>query len=786
MPKKKKTFEEFKEEKEYIMWGKMYEMTQSLDLTQSKFESSSCDGVYWEPLLVLIYKFGNYIKATGKLKDLKMDYIRPSTYFGNNSNGELNIDGDHYVVDKTGISGASGIRMCFSNLLQDIGNYTDLDDKNFAAQYKHLQTNTVRFFKSVNAFAKEGWRIMHENVKEILEPLRKLRKSAYRLVSLEKMEKNFEDFTIFNDKNSMKEFVDKIGVFFQQEEFKSKRDADVTKLDDILGPTLDRSFYEYNYNDKIRENEDSQNSKEEEKPREKNIKRHMTRKNIDDDVTLEQKIQDEINAKININIESIKAEPPSRFMKQAMQKDFEDGIDAACLLLNRKIKDKFPFKIQAHKMFVNYECIPNGRNIPQIEYFLGDFIRYMEEMKIYLYELKLDGLARLRIPIGQNTELIEKIQKVYDIHIIIDNILGDKLLYDQYLFYYDKIDMVDKSSLKEVMEVYKDKTLIEINIPRYIVYMSLIQGATVLKKMMEYSRRDGGHYDITQYYQPTKHQIDTTDNHYFNRYEETEDTVNEEKIKTRKLYWNEINQFGRFWIAEGFFPPEDHDIWLEAIQVLAEINELVQEDIRDMILLGKSKEMKLETESKGHKNENEQLNTNEPNISNTEHKTENQLKEKKGKLYFTNCTYEGEIKNGKENGFGKLYYKDNTKGCIEFSGFFVDGKKEGKGTMLWKSGNKYVGEWKNNNMEGYGSFYYANGEKYEGERKNDYKEGQGTYYYSDGSKYVGEWKNDKKEGHAIFYWPDGEYDFGSYANDKRIGFFKRFTKSDEFIGDFKY
>lgn len=38
------------------------------------------------------------------------------------------------------------------------------------------------------------------------------------------------------------------------------------------------------------------------------------------------------------------------------------------------------------------------------------------------------------------------------------------------------------------------------------------------------------------------------------------------------------------------------------------------------------------------------------------------------------------------------------------------------------------------------------GEKYEGDWDNDDKNGQGTYYYIEGAKYHGEWKNGKRCG----------------------------------------
>ena len=45
---------------------------------------------------------------------------------------------------------------------------------------------------------------------------------------------------------------------------------------------------------------------------------------------------------------------------------------------------------------------------------------------------------------------------------------------------------------------------------------------------------------------------------------------------------------------EGLFPPEDRDKWLDAIIALTNINVRVQEDIRDMLLLGNEEKIKNE------------------------------------------------------------------------------------------------------------------------------------------------------------------------------------------------
>jgi hypothetical protein len=43
-------------------------------------------------------------------------------------------------------------------------------------------------------------------------------------------------------------------------------------------------------------------------------------------------------------------------------------------------------------------------------------------------------------------------------------------------------------------------------------------------------------------------------------------------------------------------------------------------------------------------------------------------------------------------------------------------------------------------MNGHGTYTYANGERYVGEWKDDQKHGQGTYAYANGTKKQGQWK----------------------------------------------
>ena len=53
--------------------------------------------------------------------------------------------------------------------------------------------------------------------------------------------------------------------------------------------------------------------------------------------------------------------------------------------------------------------------------------------------------------------------------------------------------------------------------------------------------------------------------------------------------------------------------------------------------------------------------------------------------------------------------------------------------------------------------YYKNGDRYEGEWKNDDREGKGILNYKNGDRYDGEWKNDKREGKGILYYNKDDY-----------------------------
>jgi len=104
--------------------------------------------------------------------------------------------------------------------------------------------------------------------------------------------------------------------------------------------------------------------------------------------------------------------------------------------------------------------------------------------------------------------------------------------------------------------------------------------------------------------------------------------------------------------------------------------------------------------------------------------------------------YEGDFKDGKADGNGKIIYGDGKY----YIGQLKNDHRHGKGILYYKNGNiKYEGDFVENKFEGNGKLILEDGQYYIGQFKNGFKHGKGIEYYSNGSiKYEGEFENDKK------------------------------------------
>ena len=166
--------------------------------------------------------------------------------------------------------------------------------------------------------------------------------------------------------------------------------------------------------------------------------------------------------------------------------------------------------------------------------------------------------------------------------------------------------------------------------------------------------------------------------------------------------------------------------------------------------------------------------------------------------------FEGYFLNGKKNGRGKYIWANGNV----YDGNWVDGKCTGKGRISWSSGASFDGEWKDNQMsegkysfadgsvyegsfkngkyDGYGKRIYKDGEKYEGQWHDDKKHGHGTCTWANGDTYEGDWKDGKKHGRGTYTWADGTYYEGEFADGNFNGFGKKvYSSGDVYEGQWK-
>jgi hypothetical protein len=94
------------------------------------------------------------------------------------------------------------------------------------------------------------------------------------------------------------------------------------------------------------------------------------------------------------------------------------------------------------------------------------------------------------------------------------------------------------------------------------------------------------------------------------------------------------------------------------------------------------------------------------------------------------------------------YFEDGyiSHGTLEtedfsYTGEFKTGIHSGKGSIIYKNGDKYEGDFVNSRMEGFGKYTYVNGDYYEGYFSGNYFHGQGKYVFGNGAYMEGEFQS---------------------------------------------
>ena len=134
-------------------------------------------------------------------------------------------------------------------------------------------------------------------------------------------------------------------------------------------------------------------------------------------------------------------------------------------------------------------------------------------------------------------------------------------------------------------------------------------------------------------------------------------------------------------------------------------------------------------------------------------------------VYASGDMYEGQWKAGKREGQGTTRYAIGNV----YEGQYKADTKEGEGKFCYATGDVYEGQYKAGKQEGKGKYISANGNVYEGQYKANMREGQGTKSYANGDVYDGEWKADKREGQGTYRSASGNVYEGEWKADNKEG-----------------
>jgi len=133
------------------------------------------------------------------------------------------------------------------------------------------------------------------------------------------------------------------------------------------------------------------------------------------------------------------------------------------------------------------------------------------------------------------------------------------------------------------------------------------------------------------------------------------------------------------------------------------------------------------------------------------------------------------------NGQGTMVYATGHK----FSGAFKDGVRHGDGVLLMPGDRKIVGTWQNNEIVE-GTFTQNDGTQYVGQWKFRERNGQGTLTFADGRKYTGEFKSGQRHGQGTMIYPDGRKYVGNFNYGEKSGFgTMTYPDGRKYTGEFK-
>ena len=128
-------------------------------------------------------------------------------------------------------------------------------------------------------------------------------------------------------------------------------------------------------------------------------------------------------------------------------------------------------------------------------------------------------------------------------------------------------------------------------------------------------------------------------------------------------------------------------------------------------------------------------------------------------------TFIGEYVNNIPKGFGVYKVKN-----LSLQGYWEDNNLNGIAIEVWEDGTYYQGEYENNKKDGIGLYRWPDGTIYQGEFSKGQMTGKGIILYSDDCIFSGEMLNGFMNGYGIFSWGNGSLYMGYYLQDIKHGF----------------
>lgn len=113
---------------------------------------------------------------------------------------------------------------------------------------------------------------------------------------------------------------------------------------------------------------------------------------------------------------------------------------------------------------------------------------------------------------------------------------------------------------------------------------------------------------------------------------------------------------------------------------------------------------------------------------------------------------------------------DHTFEGVQYYGEWANGRPaDGRGIMVFPSGNRYDGEFQNGKRNGCGTQTYTNGRQYVGQFVDDAFNGQGIWTLENGDRYIGMFQDNRCQGEGVFIFADGTLQRGIWEDGNLVG-----------------